>query len=514
MLILTLDWASWTFAVIATVVALIGYLLLLYLRDPHRIRQYPGPFLAKITYAWLLGVVITRRRSQIIHEMHKKYGPIIRITPSEISFSSPEAYYDIHSASSKVTKSAFYDAFASIGLSNVFTARSKIEHGQKRKLLHSLFTAEVSRELSGHTQTITSRLLDEWSTRYVSDNECTWFDCVPWISFLAFDTISDFIFGESFGMIRASSDIVTMPKDVRLGTISAECTLQKISLIKVVSKREAYNYFVGVLPSWWKAVGRRVLRSEAQASKIFSDFVAHRLVQRLSQSSTEAPHDLVGRFLKKSTTQNETFPRDSLIAELITILVAGSDTTRNSLIAAIYYLAKSTNAQRSLQNELDAHMTSATPAIGEIEALPFLGACLNETLRLYSPVPIGLPRTVPASGMVISGDAFVGGTTVGVPIYTIHRDESVWGPRPEEFRPERWLDDGRNSKAHLHAFKPFSEGPASCIGKHLALMQLRLMIAAIFKRFDVALEDPTRPLRVEDWFVRRVTECRVGIRPR
>ncbi|KAJ7754164.1 cytochrome P450 monooxygenase [Mycena maculata] len=485
-----------------------------YFRDPYHLRKYPGPILAKISYAWLLWVGISGRRSQIIHKIHKKYGPIIRISPSEISFSHPAAYSDVYSfGKNKATKSTFYDAFASIGLTNVFTSRSKTEHSQKRKLLHSLFTAEIAREFSRRTCMITSTLLDKWATRHVEKESC--FDCVPWISFLALDEMADFVFGESFGMVTSASDLVPAPKDMRLGLDMAappdEYPTQHISLTSIVSSRETYNYLVGVLPPWWKAVGRRILRVQFQASTIFSGFVAHRLLQRLS-TPTEAPHDLVGRFLLKVDAQ-EDFRPESLLSELITILVAGSDTTRNSLIAAIYYLAKSSDAQHTLHRELDTHMSSPISDI-TIENLPFLGACLNETLRLFSPVPLGLPRTVPEEGMMIRGEHFVGGTTVGVPIYTIHHDEAVWGENPGEFRPERWLNDGNAKLDFAHAFKPFSDGPASCIGRQMALTQLRVMIALVFKRFEIHLEDPADPLRIEDWFVRRVTECRIGVRRR
>ncbi|KAJ7096819.1 cytochrome P450 [Mycena epipterygia] len=509
MLFLNLHWTLGSIFTLAAAIILAG-LLFPYFRDPYRIRKYPGPVLAKFTYAWLLWAGITRRRSQIIHEMHKKYGPIIRISPSEISFSSPVAHSEIYSFNSQVTKSAFYNAFASIGLTNVFTARSKSEHGQKRKLLHPLFTGQVARQFSLRTSLIISSLLDDWATRYASEDGSKWFDCAPWISFLAFDEMGDFIFGEPFGMVASVSDSVAAPRNAQMALSqsdpSKEYPLETISLADIVSKRETYNYFVGVLPPWWKGFGRRILRRQVEASSIFSGTISAES-KNPSTSSFCSSAAYLTEFWKR-----ETFRRESLISELITILVAGSDTTRNSLIAAVYYLAKSPEAQSSLQRELDAHMTSATTGVSEIEELPFLGACLNETLRLYSPVPIGLPRTVPKAGMRICGETFVSGTTVGAPIYTIHRDESVWGDAPEEFRPERWLEE--NAKTNINAFKPFSDGPASCIGKTLALVQLRVMIAAIFKRFDVFLEHSESPLHIEDWFVRRAIECRIGIRLR
>ncbi|KAJ7268605.1 cytochrome P450 [Mycena rebaudengoi] len=508
--------------VAGVVVACSFYVLVPYLYDPYGIRKYPGPFSAKFSYAWILWVGITGRRSQRIHDAHNKYGPIIRISPCEVSFSDPAVYPVLHSFNSKVTKSNFYDLFGAIGLRNVFTTRSKTDHGQKRRLLHPLFTAQVAREFTPRTSSIMAQLTDKWESRYISSEAgFIWFDCVPWITLLAFDSIGEFIFGESFGMIESGSDSVTLPKELNFvigkATPVENYPVQTLSLTHIVSMRERYNYPLGLLPKWWRPIGLRVLRKEAQAAKIFSAFVAHRLDERLSTTApqSENARDLVGRFLHKSKAQNEEFRSESLVAELITILVAGSDTTRNSLIAALYYLAQCQDAQRDLQAELDSHMTSCATSYTDIEGLPYLNACLNETLRLYSPVGIGLPRTVPHPGMSISGAWLAGGTTVGVPIYTVHRNAALWGEHPEEFRPRRWLQgDGVQARLDADALRAFSDGPMRCIGKHLALAQLRVMIAAIFKRFDVVLEVPESTLHIEEWFVRKATECRIGLRRR
>ncbi|KAJ7616443.1 cytochrome P450 [Roridomyces roridus] len=474
--------------------------LVLHLYDPYGIRKYPGPFLAKFSYAWIFWVGISGRRSQIIHEAHDKYGAVIRISPREVSFSSPSVYSEIHSFSSKATKSNFYDTFGSIGVRNVFTSRSKADHVQRRKLLHPLFTAQVTREFTPRTVSLVEQLLNEWESRFVDGK---YFDCVPWIVWLAFDSIGDFIFGTSLGMLNSRSDSVPFVRK------SDEKT---ISLPGIISMREQYNYPVGLLPVWWRPLARRIVSKEIEAARTYHAFVAHRVEQRLSRNAglqSEDVYDLVGRFLKKSKAQNEAFHPDALTSELNTILVAGTDTTRNSLIAAIYYLARSPDAQRTLQAELDSSPTQ------DISALPFLNACLNETLRLYSPVGIGLPRTVPHPGMLIAGEWFVGGTTVGVPIYTVHRDENIWGARTEEFEPRRWLsEDGRELRMDADALKTFSDGSMRCIGKHLALAQLRVMIAAIFKRFDVILENPEAPLHTEEWFVRKAIECKIGVRRR
>jgi hypothetical protein len=126
---------------------------------------------------------------------------------------------------------------------------------------------------------------------------------------LAFDSIGEFIFGESFGMIESGSDSVTLPKELNFvigkATPVENYPVQTLSLTHIVSMRERYNYPLGLLPKWWRPIGLRVLRKEAQAAKIFSAFVAHRLDERLSTTApqSENARDLVGRFLHKSKAQ-------------------------------------------------------------------------------------------------------------------------------------------------------------------------------------------------------------------
>ncbi|KAF7305297.1 Cytochrome P450 [Mycena chlorophos] len=506
-----------------------------FLRDPYQLRKYPGPFLAKFSYGWNLWAGLTGRRTQIIHEAHQKYGSVVRISPSEISFSNPAAYEEIHSFSAKLAKSNFYDSFASqaIALRSLFATRSKTDHGQKRKMLHSLFTAEVSRDFAAPTISIASLLLEEWDSRYVceSQDRPVSFDCVPWITFLSFDLVGVFAFGSSFQMLQSQSDLVDAPVDWKaaieqLGNVGPSLQkypLHRISLGNTIAERETQNYFVGLTPPHWRGLMRRILRGPVHASLEYSGFVAEKVLQRIRTAASDQDRDLIGRFMAKAEAQasllscillssKEPVQANALTAELLTILVAGSDTSRNTLLAAIYYIAHDPSVQQKLQTELDLHLQTSNPAV---ESLPYLGACLDETLRLFSATHMGLPRTVPEGGLVVRGLPLVSGTTVGVPIYTIHRDKDIWGVDAEEFQPARWLKAGDDQRAPLAiAFKPFSDGPASCIGKSLALLQLRLLLALIFQRYEIRLEEADKPLAVEDWFVRRITSLRISVRRR
>ncbi|KAK0445955.1 cytochrome P450, partial [Desarmillaria tabescens] len=144
--------------------------------------------------------------------------------------------------------------------------------------------------------------------------------------------------------------------------------------------------------------------------------------------------------------------------------------------------------------------------------LTYLHACINEGLRLHCTVGVGLHRVTPESGVMVSGNYFPGGTVISSPIYTIHREPTVWGNDVEEYRPERWFEC--DSAAVAKAFTPFSVGPRACIGRNLAMLELQIIIASILKRFHFVLENPDEALGVKEGFLRRPTGCRVGVKRR
>ena len=93
----------------------------------------------------------------------------------------------------------------------------------------------------------------------------------------------------------------------------------------------------------------------------------------------------------------------------------------------------------------------------QVKGLTYLDACINESLRLRSTFPFGLPRVVPKGGLEVMGQYFVEGTVLSVPNYTIHRDVNAWGKDFDDYRPERWFE--RDQTAIQMAFNPFSMGP-------------------------------------------------------
>jgi cytochrome P450 len=148
----------------------------------------------------------------------------------------------------------------------------------------------------------------------------------------------------------------------------------------------------------------------------------------------------------------------------------------------IYLLYKHPEVLFKLRQELDAATgPSDVPSYDSLSSLPFLRACIEESLRIRPASSFGLPRVVPKGGRNIAGQFVAEDVTVSVPTYTLLRDPVAFD-KPEEFIPQRWIDGDkeRMSKAHF----PFSTGPRACIGRNIAYFEQLIVIGTLVRAFD------------------------------
>ncbi|RAL01237.1 cytochrome P450 [Aspergillus ibericus CBS 121593] len=120
--------------------------------------------------------------------------------------------------------------------------------------------------------------------------------------------------------------------------------------------------------------------------------------------------------------------------------------------------------------------------------LPYLRACLDEALRILPPTSATLPRRTPPERAQILGQWIPGDTSVSMPIYAAHRDPEIF-PDPEEYRPERWLDDEARKRMEPY-FIPFSTGARGCLGRNISYLEQTVVLASVVHRYEFALPSP------------------------
>lgn len=153
-----------------------------------------------------------------------------------------------------------------------------------------------------------------------------------------------------------------------------------------------------------------------------------------------------------------------------------------------YYLLRNPNIMTKLVDEVrTTFSTEADITIETLAKMTYLNACLEEGLRMYPPVPTGMPRRTPDGGAMICGQYVPEDITVSVSHWSSYRSEDNWH-LPNQFIPERWTGDERFKDDNHTSFQPFSFGPRNCIGRNLAYHEARLLLAEVLWHFDLSLD--------------------------
>ena len=174
--------------------------------------------------------------------------------------------------------------------------------------------------------------------------------------------------------------------------------------------------------------------------------------------------------------------------ELMTLLVAGHETTATALTWALYWIHKLPLVRAKLLAELQSLDGSLDPGI--LFRLPYLNAVCSETLRIHPVGMLTFPR-ITRSRLELMGSSLEPGTIVVGCIYLTHHREDVY-PDPDQFRPERFLERRYSHFEYL----PFGGGVRRCIGMAFAQFEMKLVISGVLSSFELALAG-TRPVRLE-----------------
>jgi cytochrome P450 len=171
--------------------------------------------------------------------------------------------------------------------------------------------------------------------------------------------------------------------------------------------------------------------------------------------------------------------------ELLTFVIAGHDTTSNLMSWALYLLSKHPSIRRKLREEVVAKVAGRVPTLEEARELTYTSQVIDETLRLYPPAWV--VEREPIEDDVIDGYYVEAGNVVSTGPYFIHHNAGVW-KNPEGFDPDRFAAGGEAESLHRYAHFPFGGGPRKCVGADFALLEARLLLAAIVKNYDVDLQ--------------------------
>ncbi|KAF2142893.1 uncharacterized protein K452DRAFT_357955 [Aplosporella prunicola CBS 121167] len=478
---------------------------LLYNRYRPGLYTIPGPWLAAWTGLWRF-FDVQRGNAHWTHiELHKKYGPLVRIGPNHVSVGDPKEIANIYGLARGFTKTAFYP-LQSISWKgkfqmNIFSTRDEAYHREQKRPIasaYSLSSLLAKEEAVDSCSIIFMEKMKDFADR----NEAV--DLGMWLQYYAFDVVGELSFAKKLGFLEKGADVDGMMETIAGILVYASQVGQLPEFHPLLLGNPLFPILMPSMESW-----NSVLTFTLKALNSVNENLKMKRNAELDPSVLEAKGDMLSRWSSVRLKNPEKMSTRDLIVHLSTNVFAGSDTTAIALRAIVYFLCKNPEKMRKLVSQIDdvdnAGLFSDPVSYKQATThLPYLGAVIKEAMRLHPSVGLLLERHVPAGGATICGRHIPGGTIVGVNAWVTQHDAAVF-PEPEAFIPERWLESSpERLKEMEQSFFAFGGGARTCMGRWISLMEMSKIVPQLLREFEVSLDRADRKWKVKNvWFVQQ-----------
>ena len=439
-------------------------------------------------------------RSKHLAELHKKH-PVIRTGPNTLSYGDPLAIKDIYGHNTKCVKDALY-VVTSGSHFHLADVVDKPEHARKRKVLSSAYALKNLEEWEHKVADKTVRLMrhfDKCCTAplpkesAVPEKNDLMVDYREWTNYFSLDAIADIGLSEILGFLDNGNDRI---KGRRTDGTQYECNFRECLY------ENAHKQSLLVWPYEWYTILNKVsniIPYYGRMGKLGKDWegipteLATRRLDRYRAG--EKLDDFFQVLMENKNGNPNNLEWGEIVAEVSIMMNAGSATTAIAMANVLFQLLKNPPVMQKLLEELDAALENdddsndapAVVAYDKVKHLPYMKACLDESLRLFPPTPQGLGRQTPADGLYVLDDFIPGGVSISVSALVSHRNEKYY-PQADQFIPERWL--GEKGKDLQQYFLAFSAGARGCIGRNISYLEQTVLLASVLRRYEFALPHP------------------------
>ncbi|KAI0888279.1 cytochrome P450 [Annulohypoxylon maeteangense] len=459
------------------------------------LNEYPGPFLAKWTNWWRFALVRTGSYHIRIKELHDQYGPVLRIGPNLLDLDIPKLVKTLYGSDASWQKTEFYkNNSVVINGKTTYQLFSEIDpasHARMKRPIAKFF---------GHGMVLSKEVLMDKAIidlcshleyRY-HEKSC---DLGEWIAFCAWDILGNMTFSQPFGYMDKGYDFDHS--------------------LSIADKSLDYFAAVGQIPFLDNLLDKNpIIRLGPPNLGNITLIATKHLTERLAAKDFKPSGalDYLQHFIDVNNSDPNVTETDILM-NLLTTLIAGADTTAITIRTIFYYSLRNPPVYRRLEEEILAAKLAEPAPYSLARALPYLEATVREAMRIHPSVCMLLERYVPEPGLTLpDGNYIPPGTAVGINPYVLGRNNDIWGPDANEFRPERWLRGEEESEdAYRGRMKRFNAadltfggGSRMCLGRYIAQMEVYKVVATLVSHFEIELADPTSEWKVVgSWFPRQ-----------
>ncbi|CAJ2511289.1 Uu.00g069140.m01.CDS01 [Anthostomella pinea] len=453
----------------------------------HPLRHFPGPRLLATSKLWHVSYMFTKKNHLFLDDLYHKYGSIVRTGPQELTVVDPEVWQVIGGPGTSCIKGPWYDLM--YPYMSLTSLRTKHGYAPRRKRWDEAFGFSTNSYVGdkGHRVHATAKLLLNQLYKCAGSP----INVNIWFHHFAFDIMGDLAWGRSFNLV---ADLTSGSKPHFAPAIITQAT----SMFQYFTPATWMGHICFYLACYVPFVTQKWNRIFGWAAEICDERLERGGLE--AGDKGEAGTDAFSRFILSARRDgdDESLDRLALYGETFAIGVAGTHTTAAALTMMLYELAQRPEMQDELRREIavagvvsdgDADGRKEEVDAAALERLPFLDACINETMRFYAPIPSGGARQTTEKGVKV-GDTWIPPNTIIIaPRYSISRLEAAW-EKPNEFIPERWTTKPDMIRDR-RAFNAFGIGRHTCPGKALGMLEVRMVAAMILANFELTLA-PTK----------------------
>ncbi|KAJ6789545.1 hypothetical protein PWT90_08814 [Aphanocladium album] len=449
-------------------------------RFQYGLTRFKGPFLSSISpFGTIYQMWRDRRLPPYLH-LHEKYGDVVRLSPTKLSFPKPEAIKDIYGPKGIETKSDFHLAHQQIdkgvAYPTLFASVDPEWHHRVRRCVSSAYSMTSMIQYEQWVDETIGVLIEQLSTRFADKTGADGvLDLPKWIHFFTDDAITCVTYGARIGHMEAGEDIAGM---LAFGEQDSKYAI-------LVGQVQSVEY-LGQRNPLWLWLQRRGLF--VPRTPLSVEFASKQQQQRRDRRQANDEQSNVGvatltdKFLAAEAKYPDIVGGREVLALGLSLVAAGSDTTAISI---------------QLVAEIDdayEHSKGRKLSFAEAQRLPYLSAYINETFRMHPATHYFPERVVPAQGHTVCGEFLSPGTVVGVSAWVLHRNTDIFGSDANVFRAERWNDEPMESvRLMQRTLTHFgSQSGFMCLGKNVALLEMFKVIPALLRQFRIEFVDPSK----------------------
>ncbi|OLY79597.1 Versicolorin B desaturase [Smittium mucronatum] len=442
--------------VVCSILCAYGFYKVIYYAFFDRLRDVPGHWFARFSFYPIRKAMFSGEFTRHLLSLHKKYGPVVRIGPNWVSDSSASDFKKV-TASYKFRKSSIYDGFANVHES-IFSTRNEEFNRMRRRQVGPAFSNLGLNSVEDIIENICIHTLTNKLNEIIdSGNGSAQFNYFKYFQNVTADVIGELAFGKSFQAIENDGHQIT-------------------DWVNTSMK----NFAISIIPG--------LTTEEFKLKKYCLDAINKRKDLIKNGKFSNDRIDILQMYLiTENSTNKNPLSNDELIAEMVTMVIAGVDTTSITMTWLVTYYMLYPEIHNRVVAEIRINFPDINKKITYKEArekLPYFVATVYETLRVRGSVGAALSREVPIEGINLSGYEIPKGTEIFMFIAGAHEDNQIWGNKLS-FDPERFMGpEGEKFKKEILAF---SSGIRICPGRNLAWMEIFMIIPNMLKNFDLSL---------------------------